>query len=153
MGNAASSLKQMRVIHIAFIVAIGLYAYTAELVVGHPNSGAGSGLSAPVLYGITVGAGFDVLIAYYFRRTKLVPASERLRLDPGDPEALKQWRASTIVSLVLALSVGLYAFVLRFLGAPRIVSAPFYAGALILLLIWRPNLELGPEAPGEPRNH
>jgi hypothetical protein len=148
MGTADSSLKQMRTVHFAFMVALALYAYTAELVAGKTNSG----VSAAVFYGITVAASFDVLIAYYLRRTKFAPAFEKLRLDPDDSSALKQWRSSTLVSVVVTLSVGLYGYVLRFLGAPRSVSWSFYLVALILLLIWKPNLELGIEAPGAPNN-
>lgn len=148
MGNAASSLKQMRVIHFVFLVALVLYAYTAEFIVGKTDSE----VSAAIIYGMTLVAAFDVLIAYYFRRTKLAPALERLRLDPNDSEALKQWRYSTLVSLVLTLSVGLYGFTLRFLRAPQKVAWSFYLVALILLLIWRPTLALPAEAPGMPRD-
>jgi len=138
----------MRVIHFAFLVAVALYAYAAELVAGKTDSAD----SPAVLYGMTLAAGFGVLIAYYFRRTKLAPATEKLRLDPNDSQALKEWRSSTIVSLVLTLSVSLYAVALRALGAPRNVSSLFYLVTVILLLIWRPSLELRAEALGTPRD-
>jgi len=140
----ASSLRQMRIVHGIFAVAIVLYAYTAEQLTGKN----GSGVQSEFLYGIITVAGLDGLIAYYFRRTKLLPALEKLRMNANDSEALKQWRFSTILSMCLALSIALYGFVLRFLGASRHVSWSFYVAALVLLLIWRPQLEIANEPAG-----
>jgi hypothetical protein len=146
--KAAASLKQMRTMHIVFIVALALYAYTSELVAGRN----GSQISTAFLYGMTIFAGFDALIAMYFRRAKLMPALETLRRDPNDAEALRQWRFATLVSMLLALSIGLYGFAVRFMGAPKPVSWLFYVAALILLLAWRPKLEVPVELPGASAN-
>lgn len=146
--NAAASLRQMRIIHLVFIIASILYAYSAEFVVKKGEAG----VQAAMIEGIVCAAGFDVLIAYYFRRTKLYPALEKLHLAPSDPEALKNWRFSTLLTMALVLPIAIYGFVLRFLGAPRNVAVSFYSAALILLVVWRPKLELRPEKPGLPGN-
>jgi hypothetical protein len=146
--KAAASLKQMRTIQVVFLVALALYVYTSELVAGKN----GSEISAPFLYGITILAGLDVLVALYFRRTKLIPAAESLRQDANDAAALRQWRSGTILSMVLVMSIGLYGFVVRFMGAPRPISWLFYGAAFLLLLAWRPNLKVPAELPGAPEN-
>ena len=140
--NPAASLKQMRIIHYIFLVAIVLYAYAGEMVAGKNSSGVTSVAPSAMIYSFA-GLGFvDVLLAYYFRRAKLRPAVEKLRRDSNDSGGLIQWRQHTLVSLILALSISLYGFALRFLGAPPRVAWGFYVAALILLLAWRPNLEL-----------
>ena len=150
MLTAAANLKQMRLIHSIFVVALFLYALTAEQIIGKANVAARNVPSATLLAGMAFLAGLDGLVAYYFRRSKLEPALDKLRLDQNDSGALRQWRLATIVSMVLALSIGLYGFALRFLGADRRVAWAFFAAALVLMLLWRPKLELGAHTPGAP---
>jgi ABC-type transport system involved in cytochrome bd biosynthesis fused ATPase/permease subunit len=150
MPNAAVNLKQMKVIHVVFVVAVFLYALTAEQIMGRANAASRNALTATLLDGMTFVAGLDGLLAYYFRRSKLEPALDKLRRNQNDPDALKQWRFATILSLVLALSIGLVGFALRFLGAGRRVSWSFFLVALFLMLLWRPKLELASDTPGAP---
>ena len=152
MTNAAANLKQMRVIHVTLVVAVFLYALTAEQIIRRANAATRNTPSATLLGGITFVAGLDGLVAYYFRRTKLEAALDKLRRNRNDQDALKQWRFATLLSLVLALSVGLYGFALRFLGASRRVSWSFSLAALILMLLWRPKIELASGIPGDPSN-
>jgi hypothetical protein len=142
--NPATLLRQMRIMDFFFIATIVLYAYAGELFAGKN----GSVVTAAMLFGMISCAGFDALIAYYFRSSKLFPALEKLRQNPNDSGALKAWHFSTLVSMVLAESIGLFGFALRFLGASLKVSWSFYAVALALLLFWRPKLELPVGAAG-----
>ena len=142
MGKGAASLRQMRIVYVVFLVAVLLQIYNSEWLAGN-----GAGYSMTFLAGIIIVAGFDVLIAYYFRRKKLFPALEKLRRDPNDIGALKQWWGATILVLVLAVSVALYGLVLRVLGASRRVAWPFFLLALILMLAWRPQLDLSGDVP------
>jgi Na+/H+ antiporter NhaD/arsenite permease-like protein len=132
----------MRIIHYCFLVAIVLYAYVGETVVGRNRSRLTPGMPSVMIYSFIGLACTNALLAYYFRRTKLQPATERLRRDSSDSGALIQWRQYTLVSMVIVLSIDLYGFALRFLGAPRAVAWEFYVAAAILLLLWRPKLEL-----------
>ena len=150
MANAAANLKQMRVIHVTFVVVVFLYALTAEQTIGRANAATRNTPSATLFGGITFVAGLDGLVAYYFRRTKLEHALDKLRRNQNDQDALKQWRFATLLSLILALSVGLYGFALRFLGASRRVSWSFFLVALILMLLWRPKIELASGMPSGP---
>jgi hypothetical protein len=142
MGNAAANLNQLRIYHAILVLSLFLCAFTTERLVGRTSTG----YSAILLVGILIVAGFDVRLGFYFRRTRLLPAIEKLRRDPNDSDALKQWRSAKLVSLVLALTIGLYGLAIRFFGAIRQVSWPFYLVALILMLAWRPQLDLRGEA-------
>lgn len=146
--NPATSLKQMRIIHFSFLVAVAVYAYVGELYAGRNKPAVPPGL----LYALVFLACLDALLAYYFRRTKLDAATEKLRRDSTDLGALMQWRQNIIVTLVLVLSIDIYGFALRFLGAPRAVAGGFYFVSLILMLAWRPKLELPAGAVGGVRN-
>jgi hypothetical protein len=149
VGESAASLKQMRIVHTIFVVAVLLQAYVTEQTVG---KGARTGLPANFIGAIVLVASFEVLLAYFFWRKRLLPSAEKLRLDPLDRRALQQWRGSTLLILVLSMSVGLHGIVLRFMGASRQVSWPFFVSALILMVVWRPQLELGADVSGTQAN-
>lgn len=144
MKEAAASLRQMRTTHFIFVITVGLYAYASELVYGKN----GSQIGAPFLYGMTLMAALEFALMMYFRRTKLEPAAEKLRRDINDAQALKQWRFGNLVSMVLLISIAMYGFALRAVGAAKPVSWCFYLFAFIALLLTRPKLELPAEVPG-----
>jgi hypothetical protein len=135
MDLRAASLRQMRTVHAIFIAVVFMYGYVSEVVVS-----AGTEITQPFIYAFAVLACGELMLARYFHAKKAIPAMEKIRRAPNDAEALKQWRAGILVTLVLVLSVALYGFVLRILGAGRRVAWPFFAVALIFLLVWRPNL-------------
>lgn len=147
MGQGAATLKQMRITHAVFLLSLLLFAYQAEQL-----EGAGTGNSTILPGALVLAAVFDGLIALYFRRKRLSPALEKLRRDSNDTGALTEWRFSTLLSLVLAESIALYGFVLRFMGASRRVSWPFFVCALILMVVWRPQLELSAGLSGTEPN-
>jgi hypothetical protein len=74
------------------------------------------------------------------RRQKIAPAIERLRDQPDDRGAIQNLTAGSIVSVVvLAESVVLCGFALRFLGGTRPQAAPFYLAGVFLMLLWWPK--------------
>ena len=80
-----------------------------------------------------------VAIALFFRQKKTAPAIERLHDQPNDRGAIQNLMAGSILSVVLAESVVLYGFALRFLGATRPQAAPFYVAGIFLMLLWWPR--------------
>lgn len=140
MDLRAASLRQMRIVHAIFLVAVLLYVGISEQLAGN-----GEGYSTTLLEGIGAVSCFDVLLAYYFRRKQVFSALEKLRREPNDVSALKQWRAGTTICLVMAMSVALYGFVLRVMGASRRIAWPFFVLAVVLMLMWRPQLEFSGE--------
>jgi hypothetical protein len=137
----------MRILHAVFLLAVLLLAIQAEHL-----AGTGTGYSTTLLGALVFVAGFDALLALYFRRKRLFPSLEKLRRDSNDAGALKEWRIMTLLSLCLTFSIALYGFVLRILGAGRPVSWPFFLLALVLMVVWRPQLELGADVSGAPAN-
>jgi hypothetical protein len=140
VGQSVAALKQMRIVHVVFLLAVLLFVLQAELLAGEGQNSSPAIPIAIALIGI-----IDVYVAYFIRRTRLYPALGKLRRDPNDSDGLKQWRSSTLVSLVLALTIGLYGFALRFFGVAKYVSWLFYLASLILMLLWRPQLDLSGE--------
>jgi hypothetical protein len=137
MEQGAAALRQMRITQRLFLFTVFLIAYQAEQM-----AGIGTGYSSVFLGVIASVAVFDAFLAFYFRRKRLFPALEKLHLYANDTGALKEWRFSIILSLALTESIALYGFVLRILGASRRVSWPFFLASWILMLVWRPRLDL-----------
>jgi hypothetical protein len=78
-------------------------------------------------------------IALFFRRKRIGPAIDRLRDQPDDRGAMQSLTAASILSVVLAESIVLLGYALRFLGATRWQSVPFYLAGIFLMLLWWPK--------------
>jgi hypothetical protein len=78
-------------------------------------------------------------IALLFRIKMLQPAIENLQEKADDQIALARWRAGNILSFVLAESIVLFGFALRFLGGTITQSLPFYIVGVALMLVWWPR--------------
>jgi hypothetical protein len=76
--------------------------------------------------------------------------NQKLRRDPHDPNGLGQWRALTILSMVLAMSIGVYGLILRMRGDARTVAWPFFFASVALLFLWRPRLDDEPKSRANP---
>lgn len=137
MGLGAASLRRMRVLQAVFMAIVALYGYAAESLAPR-----GVELEAPFLKGVAVAAACTVLLAYFIRRKKLSPALEKLRVNPDDSEALKSWRFTILISLILAETVALFGLLIRITGGSRGASWPFFLVALILMVIWGPRLSV-----------
>jgi hypothetical protein len=137
MDPRPAALRQLRTMHAIFVVVIFMWAYVSEI-----TARAGSETTQTLVIAIAIVAGLELILAYYSRAKRAIPAIEKLQRDPNDAVAMLQWRSGTILSMVLAMSVALYGLVLRTVGAGRRVSWPFFLVALIFLMVWRPRLDL-----------
>jgi hypothetical protein len=126
----------MRLVHLIMLAAIPVYIYTAEVL---PKQTADLPANFATVFSIL--AGLEVAAAFFFRQRMLPSALETMRSNPEDATALGRWRAANVLSMVLALSVALYGFVLRFMGESRLVAWPFFLASIILMGLWRPRLE------------
>jgi F0F1-type ATP synthase membrane subunit c/vacuolar-type H+-ATPase subunit K len=133
-----AQLREMRIMHLVLIAAILSYAYVAEVIINPTTE-----LKPVLLKAFLVLALADIAIAFFVRRRILRKATEGLRRNSSDPSALAEWRKGNVLGMVMAVSVGLYGLALRFMGASRPVSVPFYVAAVILMILWRPRLEEG----------
>ncbi len=81
------------------------------------------------------------MIASFLRSRYLTSSLETLRTNPSDPQALQKWRSAYVLPFTLAESVALFGLVLKFMGASWRVAGPFFAAAILLLLLWAPRLD------------
>ena len=135
----AAAVRTARTMQVIFLAAIGLYIYAAEKV-PHAATNVPDVLFVAAFAAIAI---VDASIAFGFRKKLLEPAAEALRQNPNDAVALVRWRKAHILSVVLAMSVALCGFTLRFMGGSLNVVALFYGGAIGLLLLWWPRLDAG----------
>jgi predicted Abi (CAAX) family protease len=136
MSLLESSLRQMRIIHVALLLSIPLYVFAGEYL--GPSEPRDVKLAQLALGAM---AAADLGIAYFFRQ-RLRAAEEALRMRAEDAAALARWRVASMVSLVICESTAVLGFALRLLGATLWQATPFYAVALVLMLVWVPRLEL-----------
>lgn len=140
-----SALLSSRAVRSILLAVIAVYALVAERRTGHANM-------APLLpaWGLSVLALGTVITILILRKRLLFLANEKLRRDPQDADGLGQWRRVTMLSMVLAHSIGIYGFILRMSGCARTVAWPFFFASVALLLLWRPQLDAGTRSGASP---
>jgi hypothetical protein len=126
--------RAVRTMHRIMLAAVVLYVFTAERLVKPSGD-----LPTPMVLGIGVMAAVMAIIALGFRMKMLDQASESLRRNPLDTQALIRWRQAHLLIMVLLVSVALFGFVLRFMGGSFRLSLPFYTASVLLLLLWAPR--------------
>jgi hypothetical protein len=131
-----SKLGTLRLIHAAHIAAIPLFAWVAQSRCACDNSG--WNLSHWVVTGLALYGGIG---GFVFRRTLMRRAEEALRKDASSSKGLRQWQAANIVPMTMAESIVVWGVVLQMvLGGALWQASFFYAGGLILLLLWMPRI-------------
>ena len=84
--------------------------------------------------------GVLILFTTQFLRVKLMnPSLETLRSKPDDANSLARWRTGAIASCIMAESVVLLGFALRFTGGTLKQALPFYAMGIGLMILWWPQ--------------
>jgi uncharacterized membrane protein YfcA len=141
MKQIESAVRLLRTVQLALLVSIVLHAAVGQKIAVEPSDVTQWHRIFIALTILLVG------IAMFFRLRMVRPAAEALRLRPEDAQMLARWRTGSLISLVLCEAVGLYGFALRVLGGEFSLSAPFYAVAILLMLAWRPRLDVS--RPGE----
>jgi hypothetical protein len=131
------NVRQTRILHAVMLFSMFLYA-----VVGEKMGPAASPLQPSFYRAFVVLAAALVGVALILRSRILMPAVEALKAHPDDPVAWTRWRFGNILTFVLCESVALFGFALRMLGGNLAASLPFYAAAILLMLIWAPRLDV-----------
>lgn len=132
--DIVNTVRWARTLHLVLFLSIFLYVIAGEMQ--HP---ALESIPPLMQYGLFVVAGSVTIVAVVFRQMTAGSAEEVLRRTPDDAVALARWRVGQLVSYVLAESVALFGFALRFLGAPFGRVLPYYAAASVLFLVFRPT--------------
>jgi hypothetical protein len=129
-----NSVRAVRILHAVILYSMILFILMAEDFLHHePHK------VHLIWIGFLVTGLMVVGVAISFRLRTLQPAAEVLQTSPDDRMALSRWRFGNILSFVLAESIVLLGFALRFLGGTITQSLPFYIVGLALMLVWWPG--------------
>jgi hypothetical protein len=138
-----ASVRSMRIIHGVLLVMVAIYFVLAELLNRPPAN-----LPIELARSLTIFSALLVLIAFGIRRRLLPSAVYKLRQGEANATELRRWRVAEMLSMILAMSVALIAFALRFMGGTRTVVWPLFIVSLVLMLLWRPHLDQGTDGQG-----
>jgi F0F1-type ATP synthase membrane subunit c/vacuolar-type H+-ATPase subunit K len=128
------SLQLLGIIRLALVASIIIYAFVAGMV----------GASEPrvpdvLLYALSFAALTTLATAMFLRQALVGKAEEVLRVNSEDVVALTRWRSGNIVFLALCEAVGIFGFVLRFLGFPMRVVGIFFAASIAMMFLFGPR--------------
>jgi hypothetical protein len=139
-----STIRAGRILHAVLLLAALLNIFMAEVFSHHEPH------DVHVIWvGFLVNGLLLAGIALYFRIWMLATAAEILRTKPEDQFALARWRFGNILSFVLAESIVLFGFALRFIGGTSLQSLPFYIAGIAMMILWFPRRP-GPKSSSKP---
>lgn len=125
--------RMVRMIHAMLLVVVVLQTVVVEAVYGASSAP----LNPTFVDAITTVALLCAVSSVIVYIRILRPALRALRVDPDNALSNKKYRAGSIISWALALSVTIFGAKLRALGASTVQVAPFYLGGFALLLaLW-----------------
>src|SRR5271165_7014017 len=137
MGVREKSVQQVRVIHVAFVVTWFLFIFILQYEV----KPAERPIEPITVAALALAAVSSVSVGWTMRGKHLAMAAEVLQREPEDAAAIARWRFANILSCAFAESVTLFGFMLKMMGARWTIAGWFFAGGMILLLLWWPRLE------------
>jgi hypothetical protein len=128
-----AALRTVRLIQIAMLVSIGIYAVVGEV------AGARLTTDAKTLYAISFASISLVGAILVVRKTLVLQSEVELKEKPGDPAVVARWKTGYIVTYVLCEALALFGLLLRFMGFTLTSVWPYYVGAFVLLLLFWPR--------------
>jgi len=138
MEPRQKSLREMRILHVAFVFAWFLFVFVLQVFLRPEVKPVG-----PMILGvIALAAVSSISVSWTLRNKNLAGAFAVLEQQPDHRGALARWRMANILSFTGAETAMLFGFVLRVQGASWAIAGWFFAGGLFLLLLWTPRLEL-----------
>jgi hypothetical protein len=129
----ANSVLLIRVVTIAFTIAVSMFIWMAEFVLRPSGDATGESVFW-VLAAMATATGSCAL----FMRIKTIPDLSS-RIAAGEEAAWTRWRFSHMLGLAMSESVVLVGFVLRFLHEPRDRVLPFYIAGVLLVISFFPR--------------
>ncbi len=131
-------MRTARIMHIAFLLSVPVFAVVGEFAGGRTEPSEVQGF-ALIRLAFFVACATAALIGFQFRARMIPAAIDALRRNPGDADASQRWLSGHIIPYALAEAVAACGFALPFLGGTLYESFPFYAIAFGLLLAWMPR--------------
>jgi hypothetical protein len=129
-----SSVPFLRVIHIAFLVSIGLFVWLGTFM-----SRTDSGHIRPLTHWFIAGLSLWCAITAFRFKAKLSGKIEERARDGGvlEPREIHRWKAGYFVAFACSQGIVLYGFLARILDASQVQVVPFYvAGTALLIWFW-----------------
>jgi hypothetical protein len=140
--NHDRPLKKLRVVHAALLVTIPLYVYAGEVLgPAKPKDIKRIGLFLVLL------AALNIWYVLSGGRRAVAKAKEVLRSRGDDALPMRRWYGANVLSLTSSEPLALYGLILRIFGGTLLEAVPFYACALLLLLISTPRRVQVPASP------
>jgi hypothetical protein len=137
-----SKLAKLRLIELAILAAIPLFARVAESV-------SGPGSSEWTRWHWLMGglALYAALGGFLFRRRLIHRSEEALAKDASDTKALRQWEAGHIIGMSMAEGIVIWGVVVRMIiGGIFWQASLFYATGFFLVLLWTPRMPIKPSS-------
>jgi hypothetical protein len=129
-----SAVKAIRIVQIALLVSVVLYAIVGEKVGSIPK------LNDPVVFYVLSLATVTIVgVILVVRRTLVIQSAASLAARPNDLATLNRWRAGHIMTYALSEAIAVFGFVLRLMGFSLSQVAYFYISGFILLLFFGPR--------------
>jgi hypothetical protein len=135
VNTAQGTLKNLRLVHGALLLATGLYAVLMCVIAASPGD-------RPDQTFVTMLGGLSVAViaaGFAVRKKMIQPALEALRTKPDDIALLGRWRSGAILSATLAEAVVLFGVVIHLLGGSAVQAAGFWIAGALTMLIWWPQ--------------
>jgi hypothetical protein len=129
------TLQQVRILHVAFVMTWFLFILLLKFV--QPPFGATAPEFFPLALGLVCVS--EVGLALFFRARLIAVSEDVLRSDPENKAALVKWRTGNLLSFCFAETITLFGLMLKLLGFGWKVAGVFFAGGLILLMLWAPR--------------
>jgi hydrogenase/urease accessory protein HupE len=130
----AAALRIVRLIQLTMLLSVGIYAVIGEVV------GPRLTTSANTLYAISFTSISLVGAMLVVRKTLVLQSEDDLKDKPDDPAIVARWKTGYIVTYVFCEALGLFGLLLRIMGFPLSQVWPYYAGSIVLLLLFWPRV-------------
>jgi hypothetical protein len=129
-----ASLKIVRIVWIAMLIAAFIYLWLPEKLNVQPRDLDSTFYGAFIVLVAVMLASIVIL-----RKLTIGKAEPLIRSNSNDTAALQKWRFGQIVTVALCEAIVLYGLVLRFVGATRSQSAPFYGVGIAAMIVFWPR--------------
>jgi len=128
-----SAVRSVRVIQVALLSSIVIYAFVGELVRRNhaPNDA--------IFHALSLASIVVVSIIVVVRRTLVLPSEQLLYQKPDDALRVERWKNAYIFLYATCEALALLGLVLRVLGFSLSHIWGFYLGGFVLLLLFSPR--------------
>lgn len=129
-----ASLRLLRIVRIAMLASIMMYAYIANQFGPAPKP------NQPVLFFIIAGLSVLMITSLFPIRRRIISRQEIvLAAHPEDVDALRRWRTGFLTIYCICEAVVLYGVVLRYIGFTFSQVIPFFLAGFGLMLFFSPK--------------